>query len=114
MTNCALLHETRAQHCGGAATLGSNHKVHNMTKRRFVDAPADQRCSCTIFLRDGSEAQCGRRKKVGGLCTQHTRMAAGYPAFAEADPPGVGAAQRFLSPTHEARRWLRKVLVEAQ
>ena len=45
-------------------------------KRRFVDATADQRCIWTVTLRDGSSAQCGRRKVEGDLCTQHARMAA--------------------------------------
>lgn len=44
-------------------------------KRRFIDAPAEQRCAWTVKLRDGSQAQCGRRKVVGDLCTQHAKMA---------------------------------------
>lgn len=44
--------------------------------RRFIDAPTEQRCVWTITLRDGSEAQCGRRKTNGDLCTQHAKMEA--------------------------------------
>lgn len=40
-------------------------------KRRFRDAPQQQRCTATITLRDKSEAQCGRYAKVKGLCRQH-------------------------------------------
>ena len=43
--------------------------------RRFIDAPADQRCAWTVRLRDGSEAQCGRRKTGNNLCTQHQKIA---------------------------------------
>lgn len=43
--------------------------------RRFIDAPSEQRCSWTVTLRDGSKAQCGRRKTSGDLCTQHSKMA---------------------------------------
>lgn len=43
-------------------------------KRRFVDAPADERCAWTVHLADGSEAQCGRYRKFNGLCTQHRKM----------------------------------------
>lgn len=43
---------------------------------RFIDAPADERCEWTIKLRDGSGAQCGRRRVVGSLCTQHAKIAA--------------------------------------
>lgn len=44
--------------------------------RRFFDAPDHIRCIWTIKLRDGSEAQCGRRSVPGPqqLCTQHARM----------------------------------------
>lgn len=43
-------------------------------KRRFIDAPTEQRCSWTVRLADGSEAQCGRYTKVRDLCTQHHKM----------------------------------------
>lgn len=52
-------------------------------RRRFVDAPQDERCAATISLRDGSLAQCGRRKKVGGLCRQHATLVACKPTGAE-------------------------------
>lgn len=44
--------------------------------RRFIDATADERCEWTIKLRDGSEAQCGRKHTDGQLCTQHAKMRA--------------------------------------
>lgn len=45
-----------------------------MTSRRFIDTPAEQRCQHTITLRDGSKAQCGKRRRAGGtLCTQHSQ-----------------------------------------
>lgn len=47
-------------------------------KRKFFDAPADQRCEWTITLRDGSKAQCGRKKTTGQLCTQHAKMEAAW------------------------------------
>ncbi len=43
-------------------------------KRRFVDAPSDERCRWTCILKDRSEAQCGRRKTIGNLCTQHSKI----------------------------------------
>ena len=43
-------------------------------RRRFIDAPDDQRCKSTITLRDGSKAQCGRYGKVSDLCRQHHKM----------------------------------------
>lgn len=43
-------------------------------KRRFIDALADERCTWTVVLRDGSEARCGRRKTSGPYCTQHTKI----------------------------------------
>lgn len=45
-------------------------------KRRFIDAPSELRCEWEITLRDGSKAQCGRRKAVRNLCTQHANMQA--------------------------------------
>jgi len=44
--------------------------------RRFVDAPNDDRCQADIRLRDGSGAQCGRRRQVGDTqyCSQHRRI----------------------------------------
>lgn len=43
-------------------------------KRTFIDAPTEQRCAWTVKLADGSEAQCGRYRKIGDLCTQHHKM----------------------------------------
>lgn len=43
-------------------------------KRRFRDAPDDQRCTATVVLEDNSKAQCGRYRKVGCLCTQHAKI----------------------------------------
>ncbi len=45
-------------------------------KRRFVDADPDRRCGAIVYLRDGSSAQCGRRKKFGHYCTQHAKISA--------------------------------------
>lgn len=45
-------------------------------KRRFIDAPTEQRCTATTTLRDGSKAQCGRYRKLGCLCRQHAKIAA--------------------------------------
>lgn len=42
--------------------------------RRFIDATTDQRCEWTVTLRDGSKAQCGRRRKVRNMCTQHAKI----------------------------------------
>jgi hypothetical protein len=44
---------------------------------RFIDAPAEVRCTATITLRDKSTAQCGRRAMHTGemLCTQHYKLA---------------------------------------
>ena len=47
-------------------------------KRRFIDAPTEQRCEAELTLKDGSLAQCGRYKKVGNLCTQHAKMTAAF------------------------------------
>lgn len=44
-------------------------------KRIFIDAPLSERCEANITLRDGSQAQCGRYKKVGCLCKQHAKKA---------------------------------------
>lgn len=53
--------------------------------RRFQDAPAEQRCGWTIKLRDGSTAQCGRRRKFGwGYCGQHIAMSKAGKSPAEA------------------------------
>lgn len=47
-----------------------------MKARRFIDAPIEERCGWNIRLRDGSGAQCGRRRLVGGrFCAQHAKMA---------------------------------------
>lgn len=45
-------------------------------KRRFIDAPDDERCTATIVYKDKSLARCGRYKKVGCLCTQHAKIEA--------------------------------------
>lgn len=42
--------------------------------RRFFDAPPAQRCVAIITLRDGSLADCGRRRVVGRLCRQHDKL----------------------------------------
>lgn len=47
-------------------------------KRRFIDAPSDERCAWEVTLADGSKAQCGRRHTDGQLCTQHARMKAAW------------------------------------
>lgn len=47
-------------------------------KRRFFDAPAEQRCRWDVTLRDGSTAQCGRAHVDGVLCTQHAKMRAAW------------------------------------
>jgi hypothetical protein len=40
--------------------------------RRWTDAPTADRCGANITLKDGSGAQCGRRRKEGKLlCWQH-------------------------------------------
>ena len=43
-------------------------------KRVFKDAPYGQRCNATITLKDKSLAQCGRHRKVGTFCLQHSRL----------------------------------------
>lgn len=44
-------------------------------KRRWTDAPMSDRCTKNIWMRDGSGAQCGRRRQPGfDLCHQHQRM----------------------------------------
>jgi len=45
-----------------------------MPRRTFIDATAEDRCEWTITLRDGSEAQCGRRHVDGQLCRQHLKI----------------------------------------
>jgi hypothetical protein len=42
--------------------------------RRWRDPFGELRCQWDITLRDGSKAQCGRRKALGQLCTQHDKM----------------------------------------
>lgn len=56
--------------------MSYNRKVNG--KRRFFDAHYDERCMYTITLSDGSAAQCGRRKTVGELCTQHAKIVAAW------------------------------------
>ena len=46
-------------------------------KRIFVDAPTEMRCEATVTLKDKTTAQCGRYKKIGCLCTQHSKMKEG-------------------------------------
>lgn len=64
---------------------------HRAKGSRFVDAPQDMRCQWDVTLRDGSKAQCGRRRKIGQLCTQHHKMheAASFPCCGGTDelPP---------------------------
>jgi len=43
-------------------------------RRRFIDAPLAVRCIQTITLRDGSQAQCGRRRTKGKHCAQHEKL----------------------------------------
>jgi len=43
-------------------------------KRRFIDAPIDERCEASIVLKDGSGAQCGRRKREESFCFQHSKL----------------------------------------
>ena len=45
-----------------------------MARRIFKDAPTESRCIWTITMRDGSKAQCGRRKVQGDFCTQHKKI----------------------------------------
>ena len=45
-------------------------------KRRFIDAYTGERCKWTVTLKDGRQAQCGRRRTTGDLCTQHAKMLA--------------------------------------
>lgn len=48
-----------------------------MKKRVFIDAKMECRCTWTITLKDGSQAQCGRRSKTDDrLCNQHAKMKA--------------------------------------
>jgi len=47
-------------------------------KRPFTAALSVDRCSYTITLRDGSAAQCMRKKTKGDLCTQHSRIVNGW------------------------------------
>lgn len=54
---------------------GDNDTEDDM-KRRFIDAPDDERCTATIVYKDKSLARCGRYKKVGCLCTQHAKIEA--------------------------------------
>ena len=42
--------------------------------RQFRDAPLNERCQATITLKDGSTAQCGRRRQSGkDYCWQHSQ-----------------------------------------
>lgn len=63
--------QNNSDHLAGGAGGG----VQGPARRRFIDAPSEDRCAWTIKLKDGSEAQCGRRKTDGDLCTQHSKMA---------------------------------------
>jgi len=53
-------------------------------KRKWTDAPNDQRCRYDITLRDGSKAQCGRRRVNGDYCKQHQNMEAARAALKKA------------------------------
>lgn len=45
-----------------------------MAKRRWTDAPYHDRCGAPVTLRDGTTADCGRRRQSGKLlCWQHYR-----------------------------------------
>jgi hypothetical protein len=52
--------------------------------------PYDSRCVASVYLKDGSGAQCFRRRRAGELCRQHSKMkririnAFGAPVFSEA------------------------------
>ncbi len=53
----------------------SSSRKPRLRTRRFIDAPTGERCEWTIRLRDGSEAQCGRKRAFGArFCTQHAKM----------------------------------------
>ncbi len=46
-------------------------------KRNYFAAPSSSRCKKDIGLRDGSGAQCSRRRADGSsYCKQHTNMLA--------------------------------------
>lgn len=51
-----------------------------MIKRRYTAPPTSQRCECDrVPLRDGSEAQCMKRKAAGSrFCAQHTKIIYGW------------------------------------
>lgn len=42
--------------------------------KNTINPHLDKRCEWTVTLKDGSGAQCGRLKKVGRLCKQHSKM----------------------------------------
>src|SRR5258706_478039 len=73
-------------------------------RRRFIDAPDASRCAATVYLRDGSGAQCGRnRRPPSALCTQHERIRQNASLRAEpsrAEPASSAAAgtERALLP----------------
>jgi uncharacterized Fe-S cluster-containing protein len=46
----------------------------NAALRRFKDAPSVCRCQATVHLKDGTTAQCGRYRKLGVHCTQHSKI----------------------------------------
>lgn len=53
--------------------MGSERKAK---RRIYRDPPLMDRCSATIVLRDGSLAQCGRRRREGIYCWQHAKSRA--------------------------------------
>jgi hypothetical protein len=59
-----------------------------MPKRRYINPPPLQRCIHTIRLRDGSLAQCGRRRVISAFCRQHHAM------FSAANPMPVAKIKR--------------------
>lgn len=46
----------------------------NKVTRPYIDPPLDLRCRWDIKLRDGSSAQCGRKRVGDFYCAQHTKM----------------------------------------
>jgi len=52
-----------------------------MAKRIFKHSPNGMRCEYTIRIGPAKDdlQQCGRYKKIGSLCTQHTKIVAKMP-----------------------------------
>lgn len=56
-------------------TMVSNPTSEKTTKRHFRDAPNNVRCRADIVLRDGSKAQCGRKRSGNSIyCWQHNPL----------------------------------------